>query len=91
MGVNRFQKDETRAIPTFRLDPALEQMQVDALRQVRASRSPSVVAERLTTLEQAARDGNNLMPAIVAAAEAYATVEEISGRLRSVFGEYRDA
>jgi methylmalonyl-CoA mutase N-terminal domain/subunit len=91
VGVNRFQQDENRAISTFRLDPALEQAQVDALRQVRASRSQSTVEERLAAVEQAARDGSNLMPAIVAAAEAYATVAEISGRLKSVFGEYRDA
>jgi methylmalonyl-CoA mutase N-terminal domain/subunit len=91
VGVNRFQQDEDRSIPTFRLDPALEQTQIDALRQVRASRSPSAVEECLTTLELAARNDSNLMPAIVAAAESYATVGEISGRLRSVFGEYRDA
>jgi methylmalonyl-CoA mutase N-terminal domain/subunit len=84
-------ENEERTIPTFRLDPALEQAQIDALRQVRASRSPSAVENSLTSLEQAARDGSNLMPAIVAAAEAYATVGEISGRLKSVFGEYRDA
>jgi methylmalonyl-CoA mutase N-terminal domain/subunit len=91
VGVNRFQKDETRAIPTFRLDPALEQAQIDSLRQVRASRSQSAVEDSLTTLELAARSGGNLMPAILKAAEAYATVGEISGRLRTVFGEYRDA
>jgi methylmalonyl-CoA mutase N-terminal domain/subunit len=49
------------------------------------------VEDSLTTLELAARSGGNLMPAILKAAEAYATVGEISGRLRTVFGEYRDA
>lgn len=91
VGINRFQQDEDRAIPAFRLDPAGEQTQIDALRQVRASRSQSAVEERLTALERAALDGSNLMPAILDAAEAYATVEEISSRLRSVFGEYRAA
>jgi methylmalonyl-CoA mutase N-terminal domain/subunit len=72
------------------LDPALEQSQVDSLRQVRASRSQASVAERLVALERAARGDGNLMPPILDAAEAYATVGEISDRLRVVFGEYRE-
>ncbi len=91
VGVNRFQQDGERAIPGFRLDPALERAQVEKLRQVRASRSRSALDEKLTALEEAARNGGNLMPVIVAAAEAYATVGEISDRLRGVFGEYREA
>jgi methylmalonyl-CoA mutase N-terminal domain/subunit len=90
VGVNRFQQDEDRVVPAFRLDPAGEQTQIDALRQVRASRSQSAVDDRLSTLERAACDGSNLMPAILDAAEAYATVGEISSRLKSVFGEYRE-
>jgi len=89
VGVNRFRQEE-RAVPAFRLDPALEQSQVEALRQVRASRSQPVVEEKLAALEKAARDGTNLMPPIFDAADAYATVGEISDRLRGVFGEYRE-
>jgi len=90
VGVNRFQQEDAAAVPTFRLDPALEQAQVAALRHIRASRSQSAVAETLTALEQAARIGGNLMPPIIDAADAYATVGEISDRLRGVFGEYRE-
>ena len=90
VGVNRFQQDERTSAPTFRLDPALEKAQVESLRQVRASRSQSVVEQKLTALEQAARGGENLMPAIFEAAAAYATVGEISDTLRAVFGEYRE-
>ncbi len=89
VGVNRFQQDE-RAVPTFRLDSTLESSQVERLRQLRASRSQSAVAEKLAVLEQAARGADNLMPAIFDAAAAYATVGEISDRLRGVFGEYRE-
>ena len=89
VGVNRFHQDE-RAVPTFRLDPTLESSQVERLRQLRASRSQSSVAEKLAALELAARGGDNLMPAIFDAADAYATVGEISDRLRTVFGEYRE-
>ncbi len=90
VGVNRFQQDGERSVPGFKLDPALERAQVEKLQQVRASRSPSVVEQKLAALEQAARDGSNLMPPIVDAADAYATVGEISDRLRGVFGEYRE-
>ena len=88
VGVNRFQQDGERGMPGFRLDPALERAQVEKLQQVRASRSQSAVDRKLAALEQSARDGSNLMPPIVDAAEAYATVGEISDRLRTVFGEW---
>jgi methylmalonyl-CoA mutase N-terminal domain/subunit len=89
VGVNRFQQDE-RSAPTFRLDPSLERSQVEGLRQVRASRSHSQVESRLAELERAARCNDNLMPPILAATDAWATVGEISDRLRAVFGEYRE-
>ena len=90
VGVNRFQREEDHRVPTFRLDPALERAQIDSLRHVRASRSQSAVETALAALEQAARGGANLMPPILEAADAYATVGEISDRLRAVFGEYRE-
>src|SRR5664279_946328 len=90
VGVNRFQKEEERVVPTFRLDPALEKSQIESLRQVRAGRSQSAVAETLAALERAARGSDNLMPPIMDAAGVYATVGEISDCLRGVFGEYRE-
>jgi methylmalonyl-CoA mutase N-terminal domain/subunit len=90
VGVNRFQKEGEHPPVTFRIDPALERAQVERLRQVRASRSASDVAEKLDALEAAARGDANLMPAIVEAAGAHATLGEISDRLRAVFGEYRE-
>jgi len=89
VGVNRFQQQES-ATPVFRLDPVLEQAQVESLRQVRASRSATEVASKLDALGRAARDGSNLMPPIMDAANAYVTVGEISDCLRRVFGEYRE-
>jgi methylmalonyl-CoA mutase, N-terminal domain len=91
VGVNRFQQKEERRIPTFRMDPALERAQIERLREVRASRAAGEVQEKLDRLTQAAAGTENLMPYILAAAGAYATVGEISGRLKSVFGEYREA
>jgi methylmalonyl-CoA mutase N-terminal domain/subunit len=91
VGVNRFRMEEGRKIPTFRLNPAIERAQIERLRQVRAGRDSKMVTEHLQKLEQAARGLENLIPLILAAADAYATLGEISDRLRSVFGEYREA
>jgi methylmalonyl-CoA mutase N-terminal domain/subunit len=91
VGVNRFRMEDKQPIPTFHLDPALERAQIDRLGQLRAARSPSAVKETLARLEQAARGTENLMVPILEAAEALATVGEISGRLRNVFGEHRES
>jgi methylmalonyl-CoA mutase N-terminal domain/subunit len=90
VGVNRFEMEEEGGISTFRLDPAAERAQVERLRELRGSRGAGV-RERLAALEQAARGTDNLMPHIVDAAAARATLGEISDCLRSVFGEYREA
>ena len=88
VGVNRFQMEEKRAIPIFRLDPELEKRQIRRLGELRAGRDKGKLEGSLDRLEAAARGEENLMPFILDAAAAYATVGEISGRLRKVFGEY---
>ena len=91
VGVNRFQKEDERTAPVFRLDPDLERSQIESLRQVRAGRSAGDVAAKLDALEHSARGTDNLMPPILEAAAVYATVGEISDTLRKVFGEHREA
>lgn len=91
VGVNKFQVEGSGTVPTFRIDPALEQAQVARLRDVRASRSPGDVARFLNAIQSAARGTGNLMPHILNAAEAYATVGEIADALKAVFGEYKEA
>jgi methylmalonyl-CoA mutase, N-terminal domain len=91
VGVNRFQVAEERPIPTLRIDPATERAQVERVRRVRAERDADAATSALEKVEQAARSGENLMPRIVAAVEAYATLGEIADRMRAVFGEYREA
>jgi methylmalonyl-CoA mutase N-terminal domain/subunit len=91
VGVNRFQMKEENTVPVFRIDPALEQAQIRNLGELKSSRDPIALRERLRALETAALGSDNLMPRIIAAAGAYATVGEISDTLRRVFGEYRDA
>jgi methylmalonyl-CoA mutase N-terminal domain/subunit len=90
VGVNRFRQDEEESPRVFRMDPELERRQVERLRELRASRDQASVEAALEDLEQAARGSENLMPKILRACEVYATVGEISDRLRSVFGEYRE-
>jgi methylmalonyl-CoA mutase N-terminal domain/subunit len=89
VGVNRFQQDEEEALAALRIDPEVERQQVERLRQVRASRDTAKVEARLGALEDAARGSDNLMPRILEACEALATVGEISDRMRNVFGEFR--
>jgi len=91
VGVNRFTMDEKSDVPILRINEALEREQVDRLQAVRARRDEQATREALDLVEQAARSDENLMPHIIRAVEAYATLGEISDRLRSVFGEYTGA
>ena len=91
VGVNRFVVEEEKPIPLQRIDEVLERKQVERLGALRASRDPQPWKEALTRLEEAARLGSNLMPRIVDAVDAYATVGEISDTLRKVFGEYKES
>jgi methylmalonyl-CoA mutase N-terminal domain/subunit len=91
VGVNRFEVEHERPIPIQQIDPALEPKQVERVRVLRAKRDPGPWKEALQQVEEAARSGENVMPRILTAVEAYATVGEISDAMRRVFGEYREA
>jgi methylmalonyl-CoA mutase N-terminal domain/subunit len=91
VGVNRFEVEEEKAIPIQRIDPALEAKQIERVRALRAKRDVGPWKAALAGVEEAARSGANVMPRIVAAVEANATVGEISDAMRRVFGEYREA
>ncbi len=90
VGVNKFQTPESDALHSFRIDPQLEGQQIERLRAVRAGRSQSQVEAALSELERAARGADNLLPRILVACRALATVGEISETLRRVFGEHRE-
>ncbi|HLL71813.1 MAG TPA: methylmalonyl-CoA mutase family protein [Pyrinomonadaceae bacterium] len=92
VGVNSFQVEETDAPQLLRVEPAIEAAQVERLHALRARRDSEAVEGALVALESAARtETENLLPHILAAVESYATVGEISHRLRRVWGEYREA
>ena len=95
VGVNRFQdevQDGAQAAPAdiLRIDPDVERDQLERLRALRARRDPGPWQATLARLEQCARGRDNLVPAIVDAVLAWATVGEIAGRLRQVFGEHKE-
>ena len=90
VGVNRFAQAEEAAVPTLRIDPEVERSQVERLRALRARRDAARARAMVVRVEEAARSEANLLPAILEAVEAYATVGEISDALRRVFGEYRE-
>lgn len=91
VGVNRFALDEEVSVPLLKLNPELERQQIERLNSVRARRDERAVKEALGQIERAARTNENLMPRIIRAVEAYATLGEISDCLRAVFGEYTGA
>ena len=91
VGVNRFAEEE-ESVPAdiLRIDPELEKAQRERVRALRRRRAEGRWRAALEALEGRARDGGPLMPAIVEAVLAWATVGEISHRLRAVFGEHRE-
>jgi methylmalonyl-CoA mutase, N-terminal domain len=93
VGVNRFTDDDSEQRPgpeVFQIDPEIERQQTDRVRAVRASRDELTWQRSISAIADAARDGSNLVPRIIAAVEANATVGEIADAMRSVFGEYRE-
>lgn len=90
VGVNRFATDARPVIAGLHVDAATEQDQVARVRQRRAARDPRAWRAVLEAVSAAARGDANLMPPLIMAVEAGATVGEITDALRNVFGEYRE-
>jgi methylmalonyl-CoA mutase N-terminal domain/subunit len=91
VGVNCFvEEEESRpvAFHPYREEEAVKQ--VERLKAVRARRDGGSVAARLEAVRQAAREERNVMPAVLDAVEAYATVGEVCGALKDVYGTYRE-
>ncbi len=91
VGVNRFRTEHDAPIPTLRVDPELERQQIERLAALRARRDAARATAAIAAVEARARTGDNLMPAVAEAVEAYATVGEISDAMRRVFGEYQES
>ncbi|HEX4347234.1 MAG TPA: methylmalonyl-CoA mutase family protein [Vicinamibacterales bacterium] len=102
IGVNRFTAAPATTAPgngsgpeqplrgLFTIDPRIEEQQVERVRAVRARRDETAHTQALDAIARAARDGDNVVPPIVAAVEAQATLGEISDTMRDAFGEYKE-
>ncbi len=91
VGVNQFVAEEEKPIPTLRIDPAIESAQVARLNALRAKRDVAKSRAALAEVERRAASGENLMPAILTAVEAYSSVGEIADAMRRVFGEFHES
>ena len=90
VGVNQFTSSETQRIDVLRIDADVEARQTERVKKVRARRDQSAWRSALDAVGAAARGADNLVPVIVQAVSAHATVGEISDAMRAVFGEHSE-
>jgi methylmalonyl-CoA mutase, N-terminal domain len=90
VGINQFTEEASRPIPILKIGPEVEQDQVARLVDLRKSRDPFKMAGALEELQEAASCSENVMPYLIAAVKAKATVGEICAALKEIFGIYRD-
>jgi methylmalonyl-CoA mutase N-terminal domain/subunit len=90
VGVNRFQTDESAAIDTLQIDAEVERRQAASVAEIRRRRDANAWRSAMEAITAAAKGADNLVPPIIAAVEAYATVGEISDALRGVFAEHKE-
>lgn len=91
VGVNKFKIDEAPPKDLLKVDPTVGKLQAKKLEEVKSSRDNIKVKTSLEALRKAAQGGENLMPPIIESVKAYATLGEICGVLREVFGEYQQS
>jgi methylmalonyl-CoA mutase N-terminal domain/subunit len=90
VGVNEYVETEARPIPILRIGPEVEKEQVGRLSDLRKSRDPFKMAGAVEALQEAASCGENVMPYLIDAVKAKATLGEICAALKEVFGTYRE-
>lgn len=89
VGVNKFQVKDEAAIPVFKVDDSIRQLQIEKLEQLRRQRDPARCDTILQLLNDKASNGENIMPTVLEAVEAYCSLGEIADTLREVYGEYK--
>jgi methylmalonyl-CoA mutase N-terminal domain/subunit len=91
VGVNKFQSEEGLSnLKTLRVSPAGEAEQNERLRKIKKGRDAAAVKKALAKVKATASANGNLMPPILEAVKAYATLQEIADQMRTVFGEYKE-
>jgi methylmalonyl-CoA mutase N-terminal domain/subunit len=90
VGVNRYELEDEPAVEILRIDPALEDKQIERVRSLRARRDSAAVESALSRLKQAADAGENLMPPLIDASKTYVTLGEMCDALRDVWGTWTE-
>jgi methylmalonyl-CoA mutase N-terminal domain/subunit len=90
VGVNKYTEGNGPPPSLLRIDPGVEPAQLERLRRVRRERDQGRHARALQALEAAARSDDNVVPHVLEAVRAYASVQEIADTLKKVFGAYRE-
>ena len=90
VGVNCYAEDEPSRIELLKITPEVERRQLERLREVKARRDPGAVRDALDEVRAVCRGKENIMPTLLRAVKAYATLGEIIGVMREEFGEYRE-
>jgi methylmalonyl-CoA mutase N-terminal domain/subunit len=90
VGVNRYELEDEQPLEILRIDPALEQKQIDSVQAVRGRRDSAAVEQALATLKRAAEGDTNLMEPIMDASRLYVTMGEMCDALRDVWGVWRE-
>jgi len=90
VGVNRYQLEDEPAVEILRIDPALEDKQIERVRSLRGRRDSAAAESTLSRLKQAADDGQNLMPPLIEASKAHVTLGEMCDALRAVWGTWTE-
>lgn len=90
VGVNEYLEPDQRPIPTLRIGQEVEHGQKERLHSLRTRRDPRKVDEALQAIQRFAQSGHNLLPHLMQAVEAQATLGEMCGALKGVFGTYRE-
>jgi len=90
VGVNKFTVEEEQAPKVLEIGEEVEQRQIKRLKILKQERDNQKVSEVLDRVRNVAKSDENVMPALIEAVKAYATVGEISDALRDVFGEYQE-
>jgi methylmalonyl-CoA mutase, N-terminal domain len=89
VGVNKFQAPDDAAIPGFKIDDSIRQVQIEKLNALKKRRDPARIDSILQDLNDKAASGENIMPVVIHAVENLCTLGEIADTLREVFGEYK--
>jgi methylmalonyl-CoA mutase N-terminal domain/subunit len=89
VGVNEYQSEENNKIPVFKIDPSIQQAQIEKIKTLKANRDNTLAQNCLAAIATAVNAGQNIMPPVIEAVEAKCTLGEISDVLRNIFGEYQ--